>query len=299
MIEKAPGYWAQGKTANPIGICVHDTGSPTSSDPSYLIKLLTSGLTQSGGKKLPPPIYSYLITGDNRIVQIADDRVKTNHAGRVVKTVLNRMRLKQPVQPAPKQRGTAFGNKLLIGVALQRTGAHIVDNEQLDNLIWLLTTICERWGFDPNTQIVAHAELTSRKIDPQRLNMVWLRQRIAAEVKVGTPVPQPAPVMQILQRGVVSESVGKIQDVLMFLKFLEPVGKHRGHYGPKTEKAVKKYQIANDIYPTGIVDEITWNKLKEVDIKKPLTALEKKTIWSDTEVEVLKAIIAERLKHET
>lgn len=296
MIEKAPNYWAKGKVAAPVGICVHDTGSPSASDPSYLIKLLTSGLTQSGGKKLPPPIYSYLITGDNRIIQIADDRVRTNHAGRVVGSVLNRMKLRQPVQPPPKQCGKSFGNKLLIGVALQRTGAHIVENEQLDNLIYLLTTICERWGFDPVTQIVAHAELTSRKIDPQRLNMVWLRQRVAGEISVGTPTPQPAPVMQILQRGVVSESVGKIQDVLVFLKYLQPVGSERGHYGPKTEKAVKKYQVANDIYPTGIIDEVTWDKLKATDTAK--TPNDKKTIWSDTEIQVLKQLIAERVKHE-
>ena len=287
-LEKAPNYWASGKPATPKGICLHDTGSPSTSNPANLIRLLTDGLTQRGGKKLPPPIYTYLVTGDDRVIQIADESIKTNHAGRVVGGVLDRVASRQPIAAPPTARGGSNGNRTLIGVALQRTGAQPVAPQQLQNCLNILEQICRRWGFDPLTQIVSHNELTSRKIDPQRLDMNWLRQQVRLQVdsKPRDHV-QPVAAMAVLRRGVVSESVGKVQDVLIKLRVLAPVGKHRCHYGPKTERAVRTFQALMNLPNTGIIDQATWDSLRAQKTRltgKPRTRSGPEPPLQDTEI---------------
>jgi putative chitinase len=57
----------------------------------------------------------------------------------------------------------------------------------------------------------------------------------------------------LLKRGDNNESVKQLQTKLG----LEPIG----NYGPKTEEAVKAFQLKNDLTPDGIVGNGTWNKI--------------------------------------
>ena len=105
--------------------------------------------------------------------------------------------------------------------------------------------------------------------------MDWLRKLVDQAMREGievvrsdlrgmregwaTPIPQQ---MNVLRRGVKSESVGKIQDLLTQLKILKPVGRHRCHYGPKTERAVRAFQALHNLPNNGIVDSDTWHALR-------------------------------------
>jgi putative chitinase len=68
----------------------------------------------------------------------------------------------------------------------------------------------------------------------------------------------------LLKRGDNNESVKQLQTKLG----LEAIG----NYGPKTEEAVKAYQLKNGLTPDGIVGNGTWNKIMGTETAEPVTA---------------------------
>lgn len=72
-------------------------------------------------------------------------------------------------------------------------------------------------------------------------------------VGLATPTGQPQPGRPILQRGDESEDVKTVQKLLG----IEP----DGIFGEATEKAVEKFQAANDLIVDGVVGKYTWLKL--------------------------------------
>ena len=111
----ANGYHNEGRKADPHGICVHDTGSPSHTNRANMVRMLTQGLTQAGGKKLPPPIYSYVIWPDGEVTQIANERVKTNHAGRCMRSRLDLLHRSLPAAGRATSAGLGNGNSTTIG----------------------------------------------------------------------------------------------------------------------------------------------------------------------------------------
>lgn len=69
----------------------------------------------------------------------------------------------------------------------------------------------------------------------------------------------------ILKRGDNNEDVKKLQ---MQLK-LEPIG----NFGPKTEDAVKQFQLKNGLKADGIVNDVTWNKIMGTPISPASTPI--------------------------
>ena len=61
------------------------------------------------------------------------------------------------------------------------------------------------------------------------------------------------------------EDIKKIQKRLISLGYSE-LGDADGWYGPLSKTALKYFQFESDIYPSGIVDKDTWNKLFSGDI---------------------------------
>ena len=68
----------------------------------------------------------------------------------------------------------------------------------------------------------------------------------------------------LLKRGDNNESVKQLQTKLG----LEAIG----NYGPKTEDAVKAFQLKNGLTPDGIVGNTTWNKIMGTETSQPISA---------------------------
>ena len=68
----------------------------------------------------------------------------------------------------------------------------------------------------------------------------------------------------LLKRGDNNESVKQLQTKLG----LEAIG----NYGPKTEDAVKAFQLKNGLTPDGIVGNTTWNKIMGTETSEPISA---------------------------
>ena len=67
----------------------------------------------------------------------------------------------------------------------------------------------------------------------------------------------------LLKRGDNNESVKQLQTKLG----LEAIG----NYGPKTEDAVKAFQLKNGLTPDGIVGNTTWNKIMGItEVEAPV-----------------------------
>ena len=66
-----------------------------------------------------------------------------------------------------------------------------------------------------------------------------------------------------LAYGMTNDAIRAMQDRLIELKYFS--GESTGHFGDKTQTAVKNFQIANGLEATGIVNEETVARLKSKD----------------------------------
>jgi peptidoglycan hydrolase-like protein with peptidoglycan-binding domain len=71
----------------------------------------------------------------------------------------------------------------------------------------------------------------------------------------GKVVPLPT-----IRRNDTGETVRMAQKILIFTGYLAS-GTADGSFGPKTEKAVKSYQLNHDLVGDGIVGPKTWQKM--------------------------------------
>jgi putative chitinase len=68
----------------------------------------------------------------------------------------------------------------------------------------------------------------------------------------------------LLKKGDNNEQVKQLQTKLG----IDPIG----NFGPKTEEAVKAFQLKNGLTPDGIVGDGTWNKIMEISSPTPVAA---------------------------
>ncbi len=92
----------------------------------------------------------------------------------------------------------------------------------------------------------------------------------------------------LLKRGDNNESVKQLQTKLG----LEAIG----NYGPKTEEAVKAFQLKNGLTPDGIVGNTTWNKIMGTETSEPISAA---VVVEATKPTTTPVISAGRLKLDT
>ena len=77
------------------------------------------------------------------------------------------------------------------------------------------------------------------------------------------PLSQEEVSISSLHQGDTGESVKEVQKKLVDLGYLTSVPD--GDFGPKTEQAVKSFQNAKGIEATGIVDQVTYNRLFDIE----------------------------------
>lgn len=78
-----------------------------------------------------------------------------------------------------------------------------------------------------------------------------------------TPSPEPSPTPVLLHVNCHGEEVLQMQERLIELGYLK--GKADGYFGPKTEKAVVAFQLANGLKADGYAGPLTLERLNSPD----------------------------------
>lgn len=92
------------------------------------------------------------------------------------------------------------------------------------------------------------------------------RAKLAVQAWAAGTLAQPmASETPTLHRGLTSDSVGKLQEMLSFLGW--PIAIDRD-FGPGTETAVKGVQILAQLQSDGIVGPLTWAAIKDMVLRK-------------------------------
>lgn len=99
---------------------------------------------------------------------------------------------------------------------------------------------------------------------------------------------------KLLRKGSTGQAVTNLQKLLVDQGYLVIENEsHYGHFGPKTEQAVRKFQSDKDLMVDGVVGDGTWTVLKDND--QPYNTVKESTLKAaaeqlDVDVNLLKAI---------
>ena len=207
------------------------------------------------------PCYNVLVGRGGEVFPITRLGVKANHAGRGEARVLRDMiDERRPVQPATTH-GAAYCNSQTWGVAIDNDGLReqVSENAWL-SLVLVVAALCAWGGYDPASQVVGHAEWTTRKSDP-----VFAMSRLRLDVSaadghmrpwdeiVRQAAPPPPLHLPTLRRGSRGVAVRDLQRRLNV-----PVD---GIFGRQTDRAVRDFQRAAGLAADGIVGRRTWGSL--------------------------------------
>ena len=104
-------------------------------------------------------------------------------------------------------------------------------------------------------------------VQPQDGTAEPVQQMAAAEPEpTATPDPTPTP-FPVLQTGVDSPKVSKLQERLMDLGYMD-LDEPTEHFGSMTKTAVQLFQRKHELDTDGCVGELTWNAIFSKDAKK-------------------------------
>lgn len=223
---KTRGHGDMGTVA---GVLCHHTAGPKAGDAPSLT------MVKNGRPGLDGPLAQLLLSRSGVYYVIAAG--KCWHAG------------------AGEYRHITAGNTQLIGIEAENTG---LDNDQpwpaiqMQAYVLGVAALLKRIGARPE-MCAGHKEYAPRrKIDPT-FDMDAFRVRVADEMaKLGSPVPT-RPTLRLNDRG---SAVVDLQKLLQI-----PAD---GIFGPKTENAVRTFQIKRNITADGIVGLKTWAELQKV-----------------------------------
>lgn len=174
----------------------------------------------------------------------------------------------------------ANANNAAIGVELC-WGGNINFNEAYKRYVWYHAYLLDRFGLDPDEDIVAHSTLDpSRRTDPQnalrRYGISW--NQFLADVKEsyqtifinGEEMEEDQPsvkgvsVTLPLREGSQGQFVREVQQDLIRAGFALPRFGADGVYGEETETAVMRFQRRYGLAVDGLVGPNTLSKLNEV-----------------------------------
>lgn len=220
---------------------------------------------RDGGRGIPGPLYHYLVDHSGHILQIAEEHIKTNNAGRCRRDALEAMRLpgsyhgdgNLPIVSTSTR--TKSGNYHTISISMVRTGKQPVTSAMWHSLVRLCRDIKARHEPFDHRSFVGHRELApTRKVDPNNVSMVELRNAIVGIGVADKLAPHGEPNnFPILAIGVESSHVEEVQRRLHH-SFLLHARDIDGVYGERTAHAVRCYQAVSWLQITGEVDQATW-----------------------------------------
>ena len=166
-------------------------------------------------------------------------------------------------------------NDTAIGVELC-WGGNIDFEKAYKRYVWYMAYLCEKYDLDPKNDIIAHSELDpSRRSDPQnalnRYGVSWddfiedVENAFDGGKVEYEPETKPTQTSNdnLLRRGDRGPEVGKWQ------KKLKTLGHYAGNiddiFGPKTERAVMRFQKSEGIKADGIIGPVTRKHLKNTE----------------------------------
>ena len=178
--------------------------------------------------------------------------------------------------------GANRGNQNALAIEAANTGVgEVWPDIQQDQYVALVQRLCNAYGLQPS-DVFAHREWTSRKIDPagqsryangrDSWNMDAFRDDVAGFGGDGTPPPEP-PVedwvqwvmdnQPVLVKGNTGVNVKRMQHLLAAAGFMSEsnVGNYDGQFGSGTENALNNFKQAAGGARDGRCDSWTWGAL--------------------------------------
>ena len=146
------------------------------------------------------------------------------------------------------------------------------------NAVWLIAHLCKKYGWDPDTDVHTHYEITQRRlsntdhVDPQHLwnglgmgyDLATLKRDVKAAMRgsSSTSTGSSKPVLMVGSRG---QDVYKLQSRLKELGYyphtIDSV------FGAKTKACVMQFQKEHNLVQDGIVGVLTWGALDSAQVK--------------------------------
>lgn len=161
------------------------------------------------------------------------------------------------------------GNVNTLGVEIENTGygphgkipsgavREDFTAKQMDAIHYGCAALLKFYKLTPKT-LIAHREWTSRKVDPHDMDMDAVRNHVSNIMQGGAPPPvivpsvDPAghPTLRRPAMGALESEIKLIQKAVG----VDPDGK----FGPLTEAAVRRFQLAHGLVGDGIVGPKSW-----------------------------------------
>lgn len=252
------------RRCDPKGVVVHDfvCSDDVTHDDAGIVRMTLNGVTQAGGKFLPGPLYHFIIDGNGDGWRTAENAAKCNHVGKCDAAALARLLAGAPPS-APASRGGPNGNRHTLGVCLLRSGRHLPSRAMMVTLTRLLAALCRDHDWSTR-RVVGHHELTTRKVDPGRIDMPYLRDQVDAVldgrgVSYGESAAAGDGVRPTLRPGYEGRHIAVVHGRLRDVGLL--AGGSDGVFDDRTERAVRTYQRCHWLVDDGVIGPLTWRAL--------------------------------------
>lgn len=288
--EEGEGWeWRKGskyKWRANAGVIVHHTASHRRSG-----NMPCRGIVTNGRPDVSGPLTQFLLGRDGTLLLVSQNRC--NHCGRM-SNVPHKEALADTM-PADygqgrhdaKARGLrdrtgVNGNGYWWGIEVENDGlGEPYPTVQVERLVQFLAAMCAWKDWNPLTRILHHREITARKIDMSFRGPI--RKMVKDYMETGgfdyeTPAVKGWPESPAaadssanrgtIRRGTRGNAVRELQKALADLGHKVAVD---GSFGPRTERAVKRFQRRHGLDVDGIVGKQTWTILYDKQ-QRPIVA---------------------------
>ena len=253
----------------PVGVVLHSIGVPQP-DASVLHRSWANNQSQ---------YLTHYVLDDVKIIHGMPDNRKCWHVGSPGNDKWIGIEMCEPKQIKYKT-GATF-------TVLDKAAAQSYAKACYENAVWLIARLCKEYGWNPQTAILTHNEVTAKKlsktdhVDPEHLwkglglsySLKTLRNDVAAAMGKKPVEPSPAAptteaketrytmTMRTLKRGSKGEDVRALQILLIGRGYSCGNYGADGDFGGATEAAVRSYQNPRGLTIDGIAGPATMGSL--------------------------------------